>query len=187
MSITRLIICSLLAVLPLTSVAAPNTSTTYETTPLSAEPDPLLTNVAVESMVKPPRHSLLLAAGYAGGSYIDADEWVNGYSFVLRYAHIPQGVIEWDYGFEVNKENIVGLSAGRRWYCCPGDKFDPYARVSVGTFVDGFSELAGFVDLSRWRVRGSLGLGQSFTTEAGVGYALNGFDLYIQAGYVFKF
>jgi hypothetical protein len=159
--------------------AAPSTKTTYETQPLTTEADPFLTEEGVKGMIMPPKNSSLLAVGYAAGSYIEPDEYVRGISFVVRYAPLDHEVIVWDYQLEVNHENMIGLSAAHRWYCCPGDKFDPYARVSIGSFLDGKAELAGVVDLKRWRVRAGWGLGKSFNTEFGVGY--------IQTGYVFLF
>jgi hypothetical protein len=167
--------------------AAPSTKTTYDTQPLSTEADPFLTEEGVKGMIMPPKNSLLLAVGYAGGNYIEADEYVRGISFVIRYAPLDHEEIVWDYQLEVNHENMVGISAAHRWYCCPGDKFDPYARVSAGSFLDGKAELAGIVDLKRWRVRAGWGFGKNFNTEFGVGYALAGFDLYIQTGYIFLF
>lgn len=167
--------------------AAPSTKTTYETQPLTSEDDPFLTKEGVQGMTMPPRNSLLLAVGYAAGNYIEASDYIKGLSFVVRYAPLEHEEIKWDYQVEVNQDNLVGFSAAHRWYCCPGDKFEPYARVSVGTYLDGKAELAGLVDLKRWRVRGALGLGESFNTEVGVGYALAGFDLYIQTGYIFLF
>ena len=167
--------------------AAPSTKTTYETQPLTSENDPFLTQEGVQGMTFPPKNSLLLAVGYGAGNYIEASEYIRGVSFVVRYAPLEHQEIVWDYQVEVNQDNLVGFSAARRWYCCPGDKFDPYARLSLGSYLDGKAELAGLVDLKRWRIRGGWGIGKSFNTEFGVGYALAGFDLYIQTGYVFLF
>lgn len=167
--------------------AAPSTKTTYDTQPLTSEEDPFLTNEGIQGMIRPPRNSLLLAVGYAGGNYIEPDEYIRGLSFVVRYAPLDHEIIGWDYQIEVNQDNLVGFSAAHRWYYLPGIKYEPYARVSVGSFLDGKAELAGFVDLKRWRVRGALGIGENFTTEVGVGYALAGFDLYVQSGYIFLF
>ncbi|MNL03711.1 hypothetical protein D3C87_1242560 [compost metagenome] len=185
----RLFISALLVLnfFSLSAHAAPSTKTTYDTQPLTTEPDPFLTAEGVKGMIMPPKNSLLLAVGYAGGNYIEADEYIRGLSFVIRYAPLDHEQIVWDYQVDVNSDNLVGFSAARRWYCCPGDKFDPYARVSVGSYLDGKAELAGFVDLKRWRVRAAWGFGKSFNTEMGVGYALAGFDLYIQTGYIFLF
>ncbi len=167
--------------------AAPNTGTTYDTTPLSAESDPFLSKAAREGLPTSPTESFYFGLGYGAGDYLDPDHYLQGPTLVLRYAPVKWDDLVWDYQIEFNTANILGLTVGRRWYFKIANPWTPYYRFSAGTFLDGFTELGGLVDLERWRVRGSAGIGQKYNFEAGIGYALAGLDYYAQFGYLLMF
>lgn len=167
--------------------AAPQTTTTLESTPLSAEDDPVLGSINPSTL--PPRPTFLLnvSAGYEGGNYLERDEYLQGLFVAFRYVPLTNDVPVWDYEVEINKENMVGLSVGRRWYCCPGDAYMPYARASANLFLHGSDELAGIAEIRRWRLRGALGVGENFTAEFGVGIAVTGPDIFGHIGYNIPF
>lgn len=169
------------------TLAAPQTTTTLETTPLSAEDDPLLATVD-PSMIQA-RSTFLLSAslGFAGGNYLEGDEYQQGPLFALRYMPLKDSLPAWDYQIEVNNDNFIGISVGRRWYCCPEEVYMPYVRASANMFVDGSDEIGGLVEIRRLRLRGSIGVGETFISEFGVGYAITGPDLFAQFGYAFSF
>ncbi|KHD89246.1 MAG: hypothetical protein OM95_05400 [Bdellovibrio sp. ArHS] len=176
-----------LVVSPLFSAAAPQTTTTLETQPLNAEADPMLDIRDPELRDSPPTFLLGAALGFAGGNYLESDEWTQGPLLSLRFIPLQDDSIYWDYEVAVNTANFVGLGAGYRWYCCPDDRFNPYLRASANLYLKGTDELAGLVEIRRWRARASVGLGNAFTTEFGVGVAVTGPDLFAQFGYNFTF
>lgn len=169
--------------------AAPQTTTTLKSSPLNANEDPLLEN---SDPTTPRRNQpslfLNLAVGFSGGNYLERDDYQQGPYLALRYAPFKWVALPtWDYQAEVNKDNIIGLSIGRRWYCCPDDAFLPYVRLSGSTFLEGSGELAGLFETRRWRARASVGVGERLTSEFGVGTAVTGPDLFAQFGYNFAF
>ena len=168
--------------------AAPQTSTTMETTPYSIKDDPDLARLDPSNRAALPTAAISISLGFSGGNYLERDEYQQGPFLALRYMPLENNATPvWDYQLELNKDNLVGLSLGRRWYCCPGDSFMPYARVSVNMFLDSSAELASFAEIRRWRLRAAVGLGETFVSEFGVGYAITGPDLYAQFGYHFPF
>lgn len=169
------------------TLAAPQTTTTLETTPLSAEDDPLLATVTPSMIKDRPTFYLNTSVGFAGGNYIESDEYHQGPFLALRYIPMNESLPVWDYQVEVNKANFVGISVGRRWYCCPEETYMPYVRASANMFLEGSGELGGLVEIRRLRLRGSIGFGESFISEFGVGYAITGPDIFAQFGYNFSF
>lgn len=181
----RVIHCLLFLTLVLSAslgLSAPQTTTQVESTPLTAESDPMLLGI------KPQEHRdylLNISAGFLGGHILEGDEYLQGPFIALRYLPLIDGFPVWDYQAEVNKENLVGLSVGRRWYCCPEDAYMPYLRLSANLYLSGSDELAGLAAIRRWRLRASAGVGERFISEFGVGVAVTGADLYAQFGYSF--
>lgn len=170
------------------SWAAPQTATTIKALPLNEDEDPLLKKNGPLSSRAAPSLFLHLAVGFSGGNYLERDEYQQGPYLALRYVPFKwEELPTWDYQAEVNKDNIIGLSIGRRWYCCPDDAFLPYVRLSGATFLEGSGELAGLFETRRWRARASVGVGERLTSEFGVGTAVNGPDLFAQFGYNFAF
>ncbi|WII72871.1 hypothetical protein QJS83_03175 [Bdellovibrio sp. 22V] len=167
--------------------AAPQTTTTLETTPFLGEDDPELSTVDVSQL--PPRPTFLLnvSAGYSGGNYLEDDEYHQGVLLAIRYLPLTRRRPTWDYQVDVSESKAVGLSLGYRWYSFDEDYYIPYLRLAGATYLDGAGELAGLVNLARWRVHASAGLGDTFTAEFGVGYAMNGPDLFALLGYNFSF
>lgn len=165
-------------------MAAPQTTTTFETTPLSDEEDPYL----MERVTDPAATFLMhIALGFSGGNYLERDKYQQGPYLALRYIPLTEDLPTWDYQVEVQKDNLVGLAVGRRWYCCPQDSYLPYARVAANLFLEGAGELAGIAEIRRWRARAALGIGAKVTWEVGLGIAITGPDLYTQLGYNFSF
>jgi|GEM_PF-1439217 hypothetical protein len=164
--------------------AAPSTTTTFETTPLDSQPDPLLSNQEyLESVEKPITSLINISVGYGGGNYLERDENIQGIYFKLLYASLyRRDLPTWDVSLELNKENALGLFWGSRFYFADGDKFYPYAKVAAGTFLDSAGEFASLIDFERYRFRVSTGVGETFCTEMGVGFALTGVDYYLQTG-----
>lgn len=182
-----LLFLTLVLSLPLAQ-AAPQTSTTVETTPYSMEDDPDLARLDPSHRASLPTAALSLSLGFSGGNYLERDEYQQGPFLALRYMPLEKETTPvWDYQLELTKDNLVGLSLGRRWYCCPGDPFQPYARASANLFLDSSAELASFAEIRRWRLRAAVGIGETFVSEFGVGYAITGPDLYAQFGYHFLF
>lgn len=171
----------------LQSQAAPQSKTTLETTPIDAQPDPNLVAIDPELREKIPTFYLNTSLGFSGGNYLEGDEVNSGPYMALRYYPLWSDYPTWDYQVEVNSSNLIGLSAGRRWYCCSDMAFEPYLRLAGAMFLDGAGELAGFVEIRRWRFRASAGVGEKFVTEIGVGYAITGPDLFAQFGYNWGF
>ncbi len=167
--------------------AAPQTTTTIQSTPLTAEDDPNLRRVEPEFREAPTTFFLNVSAGYEGGNFLERDQYKQGTFFAFRYMPLINDQIVWDYHLSYNEDKLLGLALGRRWYCCPGDSFMPYARASANMILDPADQLAGFAEIRRWRLRTALGIGESFVWEFGVGLAVTGQDLYAQFGYNFGF
>lgn len=169
-------------------IAAPTTKTTLETKPFSGESDPVLESYDPSFSKGPPSFLLNLSLGFAGGNFLERDEYNQGAFAALRYMPVElEELPDWDYSVEVNQKNLVGLGVGRRWYCCPDDEFIPYLRLSGNIFLEGAGELAGIAEIRRWRARASGGVGQQFTFEMGFGLAVTGTDLFAQLGYNLAF
>ncbi|KYG68293.1 hypothetical protein AZI87_03285 [Bdellovibrio bacteriovorus] len=169
------------------SQAAPQTTTTLETQPLSGEDDPLLATRDPEARASIPTFLLGTYLGFEGGNYLESDEWDQGPFLSVRFIPVQDDSIYWDYEVAVNTANFVGLGAGYRWYCCPDDRFNPYLRASANLYLEGADEIAGLVEIRRWRARASVGMGETFNAEFGVGAAVTGPDLFAQFGYQFAF
>lgn len=167
--------------------AAPQTTTTIQTTPLSGDDDPALVRTNPAFREDPVTFFMNLSFGYGGGNLLERDEYVQGGYLALRFMPLKNDQIVWDYHLDVSEKNLMGLAVGRRWYCCPGDEFMPYARASANVILDPKDELAGFAEIRRWRLRAAVGIGESFVWEFGVGLAVTGPDIYAQFGYNFGF
>ena len=169
------------------AVAAPQTTTTMESPPLTGDDDPALVRTNPEFREDPVTFFMNLSIGYVGGNLLERDEYVQGSYLALRFMPLKNDQIVWDYHLDVNEKNLLGLAVGRRWYCCPGDEFMPYGRASANLIIDPKDELAGLAELRRWRIRASVGIGEKFVWEFGVGLAVTGPDIYAQFGYNFGF
>lgn len=170
------------------AVAAPKTNTTFETTPLSGESDPLLEHPDPSLRRIAPAFQLFLSAGFAGGNFLERDQYQQGPFLALRYLQLKEALPALDYELAIHAaDNLIGLGLGKRWYCCPDDDFLPYLRVSANLILKSSAELAGIAEIRRWRAGASAGVGRNFTFEAGVGIAVTGPDLYGQFGYNFEF
>lgn len=153
-----------------------------DTAPLRGESDPLLAGIEP----RPHRDFLInVSVGFSGGNYLESDEYQQGPYLALRYLPLVEDLPTWDYQVEITDDNLVGLSAGHRWYCCPEDPYLPYLRLSANLILEGAGELGGFAEIRRWRARAAAGLGERFTSEFGVGLAVTGPDLFAQFGYNF--
>ena len=84
--------------------AAPSTSTTFETTPLDSDEDPLLSNQEYLETVEKPISSLVnVSVGYGGGNYLERDEYIQGIYFKLLYASLyRRDLPTWDISMELN-------------------------------------------------------------------------------------
>ena len=150
--------------------------TTLDSQSLSTESDPYLSDRAASIRTPAPTWQMSLGVGFTGGNELENDEWAQGPTFALRISALtPHNLPVWDYHLEVNKDNLVGIFLGRRWYL-ENDRFNPYFRVAAGTFLDASEEIGNIVQIKRFRARGSAGLGEDFFTEAGVGLAVTGPD-----------
>lgn len=168
------------------STAAPRTKTTVNPLPMTAEAGTPLRPLPEELRDKPATSLIGIALGFAGGSYLERDQYIQGPFLSVRYMPLGEDQRpQWDYQVEVNQQNLVGLSMGHRWYCCPEDTFMPYGRLSAIMVLDPSSELAGLAEIRRWRLRSSVGIGETFVSEFGVGVAVTGTDLYAQFGFYF--
>ncbi|MBO9666105.1 MAG: hypothetical protein J7501_04770 [Bdellovibrio sp.] len=155
---------------------------------MSPESDPYLSDKAAALRTPAPTWQMGVVAGYSGGNQLENDEWMQGPTFAIRLSSLKlHNLPVWDFHFEVNRDNLVGVFAGRRWYCCENDRFNPYLRLAAGTFLDASDQLGNLVELSRFRARAGAGLGEDFFFEMGFGYAVVGPDLYAILGYNFKF
>lgn len=182
MRVTDILLFLTLVVSPIFGVAAPTTTTPIETSVLSGESDPLLEGLE-------PRihrnYEINVSFGFSGGHFLERDEYQQGPYLALRYQPLVDDLPTWDYQAEVTKDNLVGLSMGRRWYCCQEDPYNPFLRLSANLILEGAGELGGFAEIRRWRARASAGIGERFISEFGVGMAVTGPDLYAQFGYNF--
>ncbi len=66
-------------------MAAPQTNTTLESTPYSAEDDPALANIDPALRQSRPDYLLNASLGFAGGNYLEQDEYEQGPFFALRF------------------------------------------------------------------------------------------------------
>lgn len=167
--------------------AAPQTSTTIQSAPLFDEDDPVLATLHPELRQYPITFFMNLSLGYGGGNLLERDEYIQGSYLALRFMPLDNDQIVWDYHMDINEEGLLGFAVGRRWYCCPGDEFMPYARAAANMILDPKDELAGIAEIRRWRLRAAVGIGESFVWEFGVGLAVTGPDIYAQFGYNFGF
>lgn len=175
-----------LVVSPLLVKAAPSTTTTVQGSALSGDDDEYLGSFRREDLPQHAKNKLFLGTGYEGGHFTEGGEYAKGPFFVVRWSQLANP--NWDYEVQyLTGEEIVGLAVGRRWNCCEQDPYQPYARVSLNTFIRSGDELAGFVEIRRWRARAGLGVGEVWNFEAGAGVAVTGTDLYLQFGYNFVF
>lgn len=174
---------------PLFSLAAPQTTTTVDPTPYEGADDPSLVATHPDLRTEPTTFYLNVSAGYQGGNFLERDEYQQSGFASVRYMPLQNDQLIWDYqlAYHFEKESFMNLALGRRWYCCPGDSFMPYARASANLIINPKDELAGLAEIRRWRLRAGLGLGESFVWEFGVGLAVTGTDLYAQFGYNFPF
>ncbi|WP_413580473.1 hypothetical protein [Bdellovibrio sp. HCB288] len=168
------------------SLAAPSTTTTLDPQPLSGESDPYLSDKAAALRTPAPTWQLGLLAGYGGGHIVENDEWPQGVIYGLRIANLERERPVWDLHFEFNEHNAIGIFGAHRWNL-ENDRFYPYARLALGTFLDPDDELGNIVQIKRFRARGGIGVGESFFFEMGVGLAVVGADLYAITGYGFNF
>ncbi|WP_413560038.1 hypothetical protein [Bdellovibrio sp. HCB209] len=168
------------------SSAAPTATTTLESAPLTGESDPYLSDKASSLRTPAPTWQLGILAGYAGGNFIENNKWPQGPAFALRLANLEHERPVWDLHIELEKDNIVGVFGAKRWYV-ENDRFIPYARLALGTFLDPDDELGNLVEIKRFRARAGVGLGETFTFEFGVGVAVVGPDLYALLGYNINF
>ncbi len=158
---------------------APQTTTTVAPIPYRIEEDPLL----AASEPRELRNYLLnISLGLASGHYLEQDRYQQGPFLTLRYMPLVDDGIQWDYQAEVHLTNNVGLSVGRRWYCCEKDPYNPFLRLSGNLILQGSSELAGAIAVRRWRARAGVGIGQKYIFEFGFGFAVTGADLFAQTG-----
>lgn len=168
---------------------APQTTTTVDPSPFQGADDSSLVRTHPGLMERPVTFLLHISAGYEGGPFLERDEYHQGSFAAVRYMPLEKERVVWDYqlGYNFEKDHFMNLALGRRWYCCPGDSFMPYARASANLILNPKDELAGLAEIRRWRLRAALGLGESFVWEFGVGFAVTGTDLYGQFGYNFAF
>ncbi|MDG0815583.1 hypothetical protein [Bdellovibrio svalbardensis] len=170
------------------SEAAPKTKTTLEPSPLTTQEDPFLKKKNLSFQDRIPTSQINVALGYAGGNFLENDQWAQGVLLSLRYSSLKGTDLlpTWDFQGELNKDNILGVFVGKRWYVSEDD-YHPYVRLAAGSFFDASGELANFVQIKRWRLRASAGAGTKFTFEFGFGLAVTGPDLFGQFGYNFDF
>lgn len=187
----RVFTCLLFLTLVVSSIqlhAAPTTTTTLETSPLTGEDDEYLGTLKASDF--PPRKEYLLnlSLGYQSGNYLERDEWLQGPYLVVRLSSIKRDPLPvWDYEVSVNNEQFLGAGVGHRWYFAPEDRFVPYARLGGHAYLDTADGITGFIEIRRWRVHASVGAGETFTGEFGTGFSVTGPDLYAQFGYNIQF
>ncbi len=172
----------------LTSMGAPTTKTTLDPAPLTNQEDPFLKQKNLAFQEKLPTSELNISLGYASGNFLENDEWVQGPIVSLRYSPLEGTDLlpSWDLQVELNKDNVLGVFFGKRWYVTDDD-YHPYVRLAAGSFFDASSELGNFVQIKRWRVRSAFGVGTKINFEFGFGVAVTGPDLFAQLGYNFDF
>ncbi len=168
------------------SYAAPQPGGTLDPAPLVDEDDPQLKKIPAQlrSFEAEPTSYLGIGFGYAGGPYLERDTYSQGLMGSLRYMPFePDELPSWDYQVQVSQAQFIGLGAGYRLYCCSTDPFLPYLRLGAQIYVDGKSEMAGFVAIRRWRAHAGVGIGEIFNSEFGLGLAVTGVDLYALFSY----
>lgn len=186
MRVSVLILFLTLVVSAISVNAAPTTKTTLDPAPLSGQSDPLLADKTI-SHDKLPSTQLNFAVGFAGGDFLEGDEWKQGPTFSLRYSPLDiEEMPKWDLEGQLNKDNLIGVFFGKRFFV-KQDDYLPYIRLAAGTFFDAKSEFANVVEIKRWRARAGFGIGAQFNFEFGAGVAVTGVDLYGQLGYNFNF
>lgn len=171
-----------LVLAPTDSFCAPIEKITVTPQPLDTEEDPYLVR---QVMGKERNYLLNISLGMAGGNFIERDQYHQGPYLAVRYLPLEEGIPKWDYQAEVTKDNFVGLSVGRRWYCCDQDPYLPYLRLSGNLILQGSDELGGLAAIRRWRLRAAAGIGETFVSEFGVGLSVTGPDLFAQFGFNF--
>lgn len=164
------------------SWGAPSTRTSLPSRPYSAESDPTLVARPETEQKKTSRYLLSLGTGYSGGHYLNSDLYSRGSFFSFRFLPLSQKNTDWDYSFELHESDIFFLGVGKRWYCCEDDPYKPYARIAGSLVLHSKDELAGMVEVKRWRAQGGLGVGQSLFAETGAGVSITGTDLYLLIG-----
>lgn len=172
---------------PSFSVAAPTTKTNVTPTPYTEPQDLQSERVPVADRELAPLFLLNVALGYYAGNYLEQDSYEQGAAAILRVIPLQNETQVWDYQLELGLKDIFGIGMGRRWYCCPHDEYQPYARLSGHLIINAKDEFAGLVEIRRWRARAAVGLGQNWTSEFGVGLAVTGPDLFAQFGYNIAF
>lgn len=187
MQVLRCLIFLTLVAFHCGTLAAPSDRTTLPSMPLSDDPDPYLEGRTSSLREKAPTTRIHLALGFTGGNYLESDEYQQGPTVVLRFASLATGLPVWDYQIEFqNQDRLLGLSMGRSWYI-DDHRLNPFFRTSAGVHLDGEGQLADLVEIRRWRLRGSTGVGETFCIEMGAGIAVTGPDLFLQLGYNFSF
>ncbi len=168
--------------------AAPTTTTTLETSPLTGEDDDYLGTLKTSDFPARKDYLLNLSLGYQSGNYLERDEWVQGPYLLLRLSSIKKDPLPvWDYEVSVNNEQFLGAGVGRRWYFAPDDRFVPYARLGGHAYLDTADGISGLIEIRRWRVHAGAGAGETITGEIGTGFSVTGPDLYAHIGYNFQF
>ncbi|WP_413577271.1 hypothetical protein ACLVWU_03230 [Bdellovibrio sp. HCB290] len=168
------------------SHAAPSAKTSLDTQPLTGEDDPYLSDKAAALRTPAPTWQLGVFGGFGGGHVVENDEWPQGLTYGLRIATLERERPAWDLHIEFGEDNNIGIFGAHRWNL-ENDRFYPYARLAVGTFLDPDDELGNIVQIKRFRVRGGVGVGETFFFEMGAGLAVVGVDLYAITGYGFNF
>lgn len=170
------------------AMAAPSTTIKVDSTPLSGESDPSFADkVYLSTIEKAPTSSIVFTIGYGGGPYLEKDKYIASPFFRMAYTTVKNELPDLEYMLEINDKNALGFFLGKRWYISPADRFLPYYRVAVGSFFDADAGLANFAEIRRLRARGAFGIGRSFFSELGVGYAITGVDYSLAIGYQFQF
>jgi hypothetical protein len=127
------------------------------------------------------------------GDLLDVGEKVSTVFLGARYIPHKKFSRAWDYSAEVHSQNILNVNVGHRWYLDDVDFYKPYYRASVSNFINAGDGLAGLVNLRHMKIMGSFGcsdfleMNRRFVAEAGAGYGMAGFAMYVQAGYNFNF
>lgn len=187
MRLTRLVLFLTLVVSTNFCVAATDTKTTMDPTPLDSSSDPILAMKNSDLRSPAPTAQMQLALGYVGGNLLENDQWPQGPLFSVRYSPIDiHENVKWDFSAELTRDNIFGLFVGHRWYV-DEDEFRPYARLAAGSYFDADDKLGNLVEIKRWRARAALGIGDRLNFEAGLGIAVTGPDFFALLGYNFNF
>lgn len=177
-----------LVVSTLQSEAAPSTTTTIETSPLSGESDPDLATIKPSDALERKNFQILAALGYQSGNYLERDVWTQGPYLLLRMSSIQkQAQPAWDFEVGLSSEELLSAGLGHRWYFAPDDIYLPYARLGGNAYLESSEGLTGLIEIRRWRVHAGIGAGETFTGEVGTGFSVTGPDLYAQFGVQFQF